>query len=636
MELTDRVVRIVHVPGAGLLAADVTGRVHLLDGRLRLLRSSQGPTGHIFAGHAPLYTVTAAGGWVVGKDKRGTLLRWRLDTLELVDVLDAEQTCDRGSLMEDEEPSPVLSRGIIAHEGKVYVNNGYRQIVVLDLETFTVERIVPSFAGDVAVEWFCTEHPEVDVVSDKAGRVFFGRLDALDFPTAVTIDGGNVHRICYDRVHRRFWATQDDGVDENDQIANGVLVLDAEGTVREQILLAKDDVEFLALSPDHRTVYVGGFDGVLHILDNAETPRVTASVTGFSHQLTDLAIADDGTLFTLTQDGEIRKLTRDGRTVLARAPFRRQCVWDIQPSVDDPDELYIATDDGVTVVSVTADGRGAPQVLVRDHLRTGLGFTRRVVPLPGGWAGNTRDQWIVRADRGGNVLWRRRLDSLVHTVSGSADHRRLLACTNDGAFELSTATGELLGQLDIGDASAWAGCYLPDGERVVGASNGMIRVFAADSPELLWKVDTEEYPKRIWPQDGSLIVTGGDGIKAVSLSERRITHRWSELLDNTAENAVLLPDTVFAVCYGSQMGVYERDSTEILGLVEDLPDFPKGMAAVPYGEGSRALLVGGRGGYLGVYRLPEEGGPDKAPLTKVRDLILPRQGRPAPAATEVG
>ena len=624
MELSDRIVRIEHVPGAGLLAADVTGRVHLLDQDLRLVRSSPARTGTVAAGHAPLYTVTAAGNWVVGRDKRGTLLRWRLDTLDLVDVLDSDHTADHTQLMEGEEPSPVMSRGITVHRGKVYVNNGYRQMVVLDLETFAVDRIVPSFAEHIPVEWFCQDHPSVDAASDKAGRVFLGDLEKLDFPTVVQADGGNIHRILYDPLHDRFWATQDDGVDEDNNIANGVVTLDQSGAITDRLLLARDDVEFLAFSPDHRTVYVGGFDGVLHLLDNS-TPelRITSTVTGFSHQLTDFTVGDDGSLYTLTQDGDIRRLSADGTETLARAPFRRQSIWDLQPAANGTADLYAATDDGVAVLSVVADGTGEPRIDLHGVHGHGMGFTRRVVPLPDGWAGVTRDQWVFRSDADGKVLWRTRLASLPHTVAGSADHTRLLACHNDGVDELDAATGKIVARIDIGRASAWAGCYLPDGRRAVASSAGVITVFAADSSEVLWELDTAEYPKRMWADgENSLIVTGELGVKRVSVGERKVTHRWIELLDNTVENGAFVDGRVYAVSYGAQLAVYEEESEEILALVEDLPDFGKAVATAPFGDG-HVLIAGGRGGWLRLFRT---GGADsKAPLTFVRDLLLPRQ-----------
>jgi WD40 repeat protein len=632
MELTDRVVRIVHVPGAGLLASDVTGRLHLLDEeRLHLLRSSPAQPGGLLPGHSPIYTLQAADGWVVGRDKRGTIMRWRLDTLDLVDALNADHVCDRSSLMPQEEPSPQISRGMHIHQGKVYVNNGYRQIVVLDLATFAVERIAPSLPGDIAMEWVCTDHPDLDAVSDKGGRVFLGSLAELDFPVEAKIDGGNVHRIVYDPLHHRFWATQDDGTDEFDRVANGVVVLDANGQVQQELVLASDDIEFLAFSPDHRHVYVGGFDGVLHILDNTPELRAGRTVEGFSHQLTDFTVGSDGTFYTLTQDGDLRRLSADGSTTLARAAFRPQCVWDIQPSVDDPAESYVATDDGVAVVTVEADPTGLPRVALRDHHRTSDGFTRRVGPLPGGAAGIRRDRWVWRRNRDGSWRWRVRLDALIHTVAGSPDHGRLLVCANDGAHVLDAADGTELERLDLGEAAAWAGCYLPGGERVVAGGNGLVTVFAPDRPDVLWTVDRGEYPKRAWTDGTTLFVSGGDGVVEIDLAGRKITARWHELLDNTVENAVVTADTVAAVSYGVQLAVYDRRSGEIQQLDELLPDFPKGLAAVPLGDG-HVLLVGGRGGYLTAYRVA---GPGLAPpYTRIRDLFLPRPGLSRPGTED--
>ncbi|MGY0232579.1 WD40 repeat domain-containing protein [Longispora urticae] len=630
MELTDRIVRILPVPGAGLLASDVTGRIHLLDENLRPVRSSPARGGTVPAGHAPVYTLVSDGTWVIGKDKRGTLLRWRLDTLDLVDVLDAAAVADHAHLLEGEEPSPQISRGAIIQDGRVYLNNGFRQLVVLDVETFTVERIAPSFAEDVALEWFCTDHPEVDAASDKAGRVFFGSLAELDFPHMVKLDGGNIHRILYDHRHGRFWATQDDGVDENDCVVNGVLVLDAKGTVLHQVMLARDDIEFCDLSPDCRTVYVGGFDGVLHVLDNTEpTPRLVSTVHGFPHQLVDFGVAADGRLYVLTQDGEVCQLDAATFEVVARAPFRRQCVWDIQPSCEDPDTLYVATDDGVAVVALVADPRGEPQLQLLEHHVTGLGFTRRVLAVPDGWIGLTRDRWVFRADVDGEVRWRHRLGALAHTVAASPDHSRLLACTNDGAVELDARTGARLDHVRLGDASLWAGCYLATGERAVVAGNGVVTVLRADSAEVLWEVDTDEYPKRMWSSPTTLVISGENGVKELDLGTREVVSRWNELLDNTVENGVLLDDVVYAVSYGVQLAAYDRATAEILALVEDLPDFPKGLAVLPFGAG-HVIAVGGRGGYLSLYRYT--GGAEPV-FTRLRDLSLPRPGLPSVTTT---
>lgn len=99
MTSTDRIVRIVYAEGAGLLASDTHGRVHLLDERLTPVASSPFvPEGR------PLYGLAVAGGWVIGKDRMGAMYRWSLDTLDLVDRLEPATVCDRSTLRPRRSP----------------------------------------------------------------------------------------------------------------------------------------------------------------------------------------------------------------------------------------------------------------------------------------------------------------------------------------------------------------------------------------------------------------------------------------------------------------------------------------------------------------------------------------------------
>ncbi|MGH3345221.1 MAG: PQQ-binding-like beta-propeller repeat protein [Carbonactinosporaceae bacterium] len=613
MELTNRAVRIIYHDGLGLLVTDNAGRVHLLDDQLEVVRSSP-----VVSGGRPTYAVAVAGRWIVGKDLVGNIVRWSLDTLDLVDYLDAAATCDRATLLDGEEPSPVVNRGIAVWQNRVFVNNGYMQLLVLDLETFAIERIVPSVSGDVPIEWICTEHPQIHAVSDKEGHLFLGRLDSLDFPTVVEVDSkANLHRVRYDPRHDRFWVTQDSGDGEHADIANGVVIVHPDGTVADQLRFARDDVEFIEFSAGYRRAYVGGFDGMLQVFDNsAPELRVERTAGPFSHQLSDLAIGAGGQLYALSQDGEIVRLDPDG-TPRARAPFRRQCVWDIQPAVEDPRRLYCATDDGVAVVQVDDTPYG-PHLQPVGHHVSGYGFTRRVAAAPGGWIGITRDGLVYRADADGRRRWTHDLGCLPHTVAGSPDHSRALVSTNEGGVELDAATGEPVDRLGIDDLPLWACAYLPTGERVLATRNGLVCAFGADSGEL-WRSDLGGYPKRMRYERGALFVTGEHGVKEMAADGSGLRRSWSELVSNTCENVALLDGLVCAVSYSGQLLTYDYASGELLDLVEGLPDFPKGLTVLR-GTGQPHLVVGGRGGYLITLR------PDKGVFTRVRDTYLPRPG----------
>ncbi len=619
VDLVDRIVRIVYVPGTGLLASDVYGRVHLLDADFKVVRSSP----FVRQGR-PLYGLEVAGGWVIGKDRMGAVFRWSLETLELVDRLDPATVCDPSMLIPNERPSPMSSRGICAWDGRVFVTSGYHhQMLVVDLHTFEVLDIRPNICGDSPMEWACTDHPTRHAVSDKKGNLRFGSFADGEFPESVKLDDGNIHRVRYDARHDRFWATQDFGAGENADIANGIVVVGMSGEKAGECLFARDDVEFVGFSPDHLRAYAGGFDGELHIFDNSGPQlRIVRTVTGFPHQLSDLTVSPDGDVYVLCQDGEIVRLDAEGE-FRGAAGFRRQAVWDVQPAPDDPRTLYCATDTGVAVVAVR-DSAAGPMLRVEAEHATGFGFTRRVAPLPDGWLGITRDRRVFRAGRDGVLRWSGELPALPHTIAASPDGTRALAATNAGAVELDAADGRRLEAFDVDGLPVWAATYLPDGDRLLVTRNGVIVLLDAADGGVRWRFDQGEYPKRLWFQDGRAFITGDGGVKEVVVGQG-VVCRWSKLLSNTVENAAVDDDLVCAGSYGMQLAGYDRETGELLGLLEELPDYPKALSMVHDAAGVPYLLVGCRTGLLSLYRLDRRRG--KLRFRKLRDHWLPR--RPA-------
>ncbi|WP_018587549.1 WD40 repeat domain-containing protein [Salinispora arenicola] len=617
MEMATRVIRMIYRPDQGLLVADTMGRIHLLDDDLNVVRSSP-----VLRNGLPFYALAATDQWIVGKDRIGNIARWRADTLDLVDLLDARTTCDPTDLLPDEEPSMAIARGITIWRDKVYVNNGYVQMVVIDLPTFRVERIAPSPSGDIPLEWICTEHPEIHAISDKLGRLYLGNLETLDFPKVVKIDDRNsLHRVRYDQRHDRFWVTQDSGIGEFSNRANGIVTVSTKGEVEQELRFALDDVECLDFSADGNKAYAGGFDGVVQMFDNS-SPRLRIERTygPFTHQVSDVAIHPDGCIYVLTQDGELVRMGVDGQ-VLARLSFRRQCVWDIKPSIEDQSLLYCATDEGVTVLRVDfEDACGVRLETVADHAH-GRGFSRRVVAVPQGWVTISRDQHVVRTDGDGTARWDVRIDGLIHTVAVSPNFQRVLLATNAGGIELDANTGEETARLVLPGDTIWACCYLETGERVLGAHSGEIAIFAPDALEPRIRRECGDYPKRMWQRGDTLIVTGGGGVREVTLDDLEVRRNWTELISNTCENAALVDGFVYAVSYDGQIAAFHHDSVELIGLLENLPDFPKGITVLRAPDGTPFLVVGGRGGFVSLYAIADGG-----VIAHHRDLTIARRG----------
>lgn len=614
MKMTERPVRIVCLAEDELLVSDTVGRVHLLDADFEVRQSSS----FVRSGR-PLYGLEVADRWIVGKDRMGALFRWDRSSLQLLDRLDPAELADPAMLLEGEEPSPISARGIGIWKDRIYVTTGFHdQMAVLELSTFKVLDIRPNICDASPMEWSCTEHPRLHAVSDKKGFLRFGSYEDLDFSKVVKLDDGNIHRVRYDVRHDRFWATQDFGSGDAADIANGVIILNAEGEKLDEYLFARDDVEFLAFSPDHRRAYAGGFDGELLIFDNTEASlRVSRTITGFSHQLTDITVSDSGEVFVLCQDGEIYRLSADGE-LIARSRRPRQAIWDIQPALTDGSTLYLATDSGVSVVSVTESSFG-PHLRLRASFEYGHGFSRRIAATADGWALVTRDQYVLRAREDGTLLWQAELDALAHGLSVDCTGGRLIVATNGGAVELDLSDGRPLRRLTLDGLPVWIALYVGDGSLVLISRNGVISQRDAATDDELWRLDQGEYPKRAWIRHGDLYVVGDGGLKQFELGvgERR---RWMELLSNTAENAAFPGGAVCVSTYGMQIAAYEELSGELIGLVEDWPDYPKALCALPYPNDERYLAVAGRSGLISTYHLNRK--PEDGTFTKVRDMWL--------------
>lgn len=630
MRLPERITRIVSHPGRGLLACDVRGGLHWLDRDLRPRVSSAGPSTAQSPSGEPLYAVAVAGDWIITRDKGGTISRWEADTLRLSDRLDARSVADTTQLLEGEQPSPTMLRGIGIWEGKAYLNNGYFQLVVLDIESFAVDRVVLWPHGYDMLEWFCTDAPGVHAISDRNGRIHLGSLPEIDFPTVVQVDSSNVHRVVFDERHRRFWAIGDAGLGPTRNISNGVVTLDMDGTIDQRMDFARNDVEGLVFAPDFSKAYVGGFDGELIVFDNS-SPELTVShrIRGFSHQIIDITVDEEGRVYTLTQDGEVTALSPQG-TVLKRLDYPRQCVWDIQPHPTEPQALVLATDDGARVARLRTSPGGHARLDVSAGLRSGLGFSRRVCAVGDDLVGVFWPSRLRRFSETGTVVWEAQLPGIAHTVAVSPDGDRVLAACNAGGFEFDAATGEEIWHVTGLPSSAWACAYTEDGSRLVATRNGLLTAYSEESAPV-WEADLESYPKRLIVDGDRVRVTGGGGIKEIVVGEDKPRRQFSELLDNTAENCALIDGVLCAVTYGMQVAAYDYETGDLLAFHEDLPDFGKGIAALRGADGRAYVAVGGRGGYVRLYLL-DRGRPESV-LTPLRDLWIASGGVPTEAGT---
>ncbi|MFD2169977.1 WD40 repeat domain-containing protein [Tumebacillus lipolyticus] len=601
MHIPNRLLRVVYAESQNvLIASDVRGRIHKFDLALNLLQSSPAVTYD-----RPVNSLCLSDKYVFTKDRAGAIGKWDLATLQPLDFYDEVMICDRRDLFEDEEPSPSPNRGIAYLNGKVYTNNGYTQIVVLDAETFEVIDIRTS-PSPTFFDCICVGNPELHALSDVEGKLYIGNLETNEFPVQAQVDTNVVHGVVYDARHDRFWTTQDGGLGEDKLVRTGVTTIEKDGTGFQEYKISHEDNEFIQFDQDCRNLFVGGFNGKIFIFDNETKEfRLKRVIGPLDFQIIHAAIVSEDQIYALLQTGDLIQLDRRGVEV-NRALFHNRCVWILEPHPDDESLLYAGTDEGVHLIRY---GPGRFDTVHLEQLEKhvhGFGITKDVKPLPdGSYVGISRSGIAFQAERDGTIRWYRQVLGVPRGVALSAEYDRCMVATDEGTvWEFCTEDGSVLDRIPVG-SPVYACAYALDGRRIVTADqHQMVHVYPPDSHERLGSIQFTLRLKRMMRGSaGEIYVTGGDGMVELDLENYAIKKQFVKYLTNTKENGVYCEGHMYVGGYGYQVGTYRYEDGEMVDLQEYLPDFSKAFAARVPEDGIPILLVGGRSGYINAYRI---------------------------------
>jgi WD40 repeat protein len=611
MNIPDRFTRLIYSPEKNvLIAADVRGRLHKLDLELNLIQTSSATSYNI-----PINAIVSDGKYIFTKNRRGAIGKWDLETLRPLDIYDDYPIRDENDIMENEEPSPTAARGIGLFNGKVFTNNGYSQVVVLDAETFEVLEIRNPMSEESFIDCINTECSEVHAVSETCGLLHLGNIETGEFPIKIQVDGNNVHWVKYDSRHNRFWATQDAGTDDGKFEENGVVTVDLDGSNFQKYLFTNDDIEFLEFDHEYKFVYVGGFDGYIYVFDNEEKELKLSNIIGpFSYQILNLAYVSDDQIYVLLQNGEVLWIDKYGKQK-GQANFKNSCIWALEPHPKDDSVVYCAKDDGIDIIQYGSSTYNSIYIHRLAQHKHPMGIVRRVKPMnDGSYLAITQGQYLYCADEQGNIKWYKRLLGVPRSLDVNKEQDELLVSTDAGiVLELKTEDGSVINSYDF-KVAVYAVGYTLDGKKVIGIKSG--KLFIYDGIEKVHTMNLETYPKRfLFSTEDKMYLVGAFGVIEINLKTYEIEKQWTELLVNTKENAVILSDHVYIVSYGYQMGSYRYKDGEMIDLIEDFIDFPKAITG-RIENGQPILLVGGRGGYINAYRII-----DGVPL-KVKEVYL--------------
>ncbi len=602
MKIQNRLLRIeYHAQHQVLIASDVKGRVHKFDQQLNLVQSSP-----VTSYAHPVNSICLTEKYIFTKDRFGNIGKWGMESLEPLDFFDGRHICDKSKLFPEEKPSLSPNRGIRVFNGKLFTSNAYNQFVVLDEETFEVLDIRDS-PSKTFIDCICTEHPDVHAMTDVNGKIFIGNIETNEWPVEQVVDTMVVHGIAYDKRHDRFWTTQDGGIGDDRFVRTGVTVIEKDGSGFKEFKVSTEDNEFIAFSPDHRTLFVGGFNGTISVFDNTDKQFRLKKVLGpMGFQIIHGAVVDEDQLYVLLQTGDVIRLNGDGEEV-CRAEHSNLCVWTMEPHPKDDSLLYLGTDQGVSLIKYGNGEYGSIQIdQIAKHVH-GFGVTKDVKPLPdGSYVCISRNGNVIKADEQGSIQWFRQVLGIPRGIALNRDYDRCLVSTDAGTvWELDLDDGCVIDQIEVG-APSYGCIYTDDGQRVVSVDkHSQIRFYPADSQQMLGAIKDFSYriKRMIRASNGGIFVTGPDGVFELDVENMAIKKQFGEHLVSTKENMVLINGYVYAGGYGYQIGSYRYETGQTVDLKETEPDFTKAFAARQQKDQLPILLVGGRGGFINAYKI---------------------------------
>lgn len=416
----------------------------------------------------------------------------------------------------------------------------------------------------------------------------------------------------YDARHNRFWATTDNNY--------AFYLLSTEGEIIDSYSITNDDIEWIDFNPDASTAYLACFDHHLYVYSNEQDKPALKKVIGpFKFQLKQVLCVDDDHIYVLLESGEIYQVNKQGEVVNS-ASFKGNSIWGLDAHPEDDSIVYAALEDSsVAVLQYDSGSFGTINLTTLKRHSYGFGRIRRVMPFKdGSFTAVASSGTVFRANSDGEILWYTKLLGICRDVDINVEYTKILVGTEANlAAELDAETGEILHTFQLAHP-VWAVCYSSDGQIVVGTRRQLMYIYDGQSYELKKEVKVRDNIKRYRRLDnGHILMNGPEGIVEFNPADWSIAKDWNEWVTTTVENAFILNDFVHTVSYSYALTSYDYDSGEVVDNQITVPDFPKGMAGRTTKDGQQLLMVGGRGAYVAVYRVSEEGEP-----IKIRDMYL--------------
>ncbi|MGB8954357.1 MAG: WD40 repeat domain-containing protein [Tumebacillaceae bacterium] len=597
-QLRDRIRRIKYCSiTKRVIGGDIYGRVHAFDADLRLVASS--PASPF---HAQVTAMAVGERYIFSRDCHCNLMKWDLNTLELLDVVTGDGVTENQAYEEDDDLNWTASRFLLNQNGRVYSINAFGQYVEFEEETMRVVRLSDLSVGPF-LDGICLEHPTKHAISDYSGNLMFGNIDEGDFSKVVKPGKGATHCVRYDKRHDRFWFSTDD--------SNAIGTTDLDGNNVKLYQFTNDDVEWISFDKEYARAYVSCFDHHVYVFSNlGPEPELVNVIGPFKYQTTNVIHVDDDEIYTSLQSGEIIRFNSLGTVIASTFEDQANSIWQMEELPGDSSTIYCAMEDGSVRIIRYGNGEyGQIDIEETDRLDYQFGRLYRIKPLvDGSFVALTGSGWVFRAKRNGALLWRKHFYGMGKGLDISPDLKKVLFANDQG----------LLGELDIEDGSIlqtkqfphalWSCGYNCSGRIVVAHRQVFLNILNSDMSDYGMLQVGDGINKRFRRlENGNMLYAGGGTVCELDIDGVEIVREFKGGTKNTVEDCVLLNDFILCITYSSQVTSYCYSEESLVGYSREMPDFPKTMAARVEEDGSALLLIGGRGNYLRAYTVSEEG-----------------------------